>query len=377
MYGQEPWFDRSHNVFFDWLVAGGILGLLSYLSLFAIALYLIFKVRGDLSAKERVLLLGALVTYFVHNTLVFDNLTSYLLFFMLLAFISRRTEGTNQKVEHKNMSEYQAVLEPVAVVLTLVVFWFAVYKPYVANTTLIKAIDVGRLTAKMPLPEVLATQQSYFQSALDLDSFGSQEVREQLLSFMSRLVTFNPNLGTPEAQAKYLEALQKSVAFTDKVIQEAPAGDKEDVRELSIYGAYFNAKKDFANAETYLGKAHTLSPKKQLITFDLISAYIGQKKYAEAYNVALENYLYRPQVTNSAIILGAMSAYVGKEEATAKLFAENGQKFPLSIEIINAYLNTGNIQRAIDLLNQYKLQNPQDAAQVDAYIKQIVERVAK
>ena len=28
MYAQEPWFDRSHNVFFDWLIAAGALGLL-------------------------------------------------------------------------------------------------------------------------------------------------------------------------------------------------------------------------------------------------------------------------------------------------------------------------------------------------------------
>src|SRR3989344_3553367 len=26
MYGQEQWFDRTHNIIFDWLIAGGILG---------------------------------------------------------------------------------------------------------------------------------------------------------------------------------------------------------------------------------------------------------------------------------------------------------------------------------------------------------------
>jgi O-antigen ligase len=34
MYAQEPWFDRTHNVILDWLIAGGILGLLAYLSLY-------------------------------------------------------------------------------------------------------------------------------------------------------------------------------------------------------------------------------------------------------------------------------------------------------------------------------------------------------
>jgi O-antigen ligase len=39
MYGQEQWFDRSHNVFMDWLIAGGVLGLLGYLSLFATLIF--------------------------------------------------------------------------------------------------------------------------------------------------------------------------------------------------------------------------------------------------------------------------------------------------------------------------------------------------
>ena len=47
MWNQEPWFDRSHDVFFDWLIAGGALGLLPYLSLFAAALYYLwFGRRG-------------------------------------------------------------------------------------------------------------------------------------------------------------------------------------------------------------------------------------------------------------------------------------------------------------------------------------------
>ena len=34
LYGQEQWFDRVHNILFDWLVGAGILGLLAYLALF-------------------------------------------------------------------------------------------------------------------------------------------------------------------------------------------------------------------------------------------------------------------------------------------------------------------------------------------------------
>ena len=38
MYAQEPWFDRSHNVFLDWLVAAGVVGLIAYLYLFLVPL---------------------------------------------------------------------------------------------------------------------------------------------------------------------------------------------------------------------------------------------------------------------------------------------------------------------------------------------------
>jgi O-antigen ligase len=34
MYAEEPWFDRTHNIIFDWLVAAGFLGLISYLLIY-------------------------------------------------------------------------------------------------------------------------------------------------------------------------------------------------------------------------------------------------------------------------------------------------------------------------------------------------------
>jgi len=88
MYNQEPWFDRSHDVFFDWLIAGGALGLLAYLSLFASGVYCLwFSRRLHFTVLERSILIGMFVGYFIHNIFVFDNLTSYILFFATLAYL--------------------------------------------------------------------------------------------------------------------------------------------------------------------------------------------------------------------------------------------------------------------------------------------------
>ena len=70
---QEQWFDRTHNIILDWLIAAGILGALSYLSLFVAVLVLIWR-RGTFTFVEKSILTGLFAAYFFHNMFVFDNL---------------------------------------------------------------------------------------------------------------------------------------------------------------------------------------------------------------------------------------------------------------------------------------------------------------
>ncbi|MFH1178146.1 MAG: O-antigen ligase family protein, partial [bacterium] len=62
LYQQEPWFDRAHNAFIDWLTAGGIPAFLLYLSLFGSTLVLLWR-SSELSRPERIALTAALVGY--------------------------------------------------------------------------------------------------------------------------------------------------------------------------------------------------------------------------------------------------------------------------------------------------------------------------
>ena len=50
----EVWYDRAHNVFFDYLTQTGILGLLSYLGIFA-TFYWQFFSKTRLNAKQKLL----------------------------------------------------------------------------------------------------------------------------------------------------------------------------------------------------------------------------------------------------------------------------------------------------------------------------------
>ncbi|KKT60612.1 MAG: hypothetical protein UW54_C0008G0018, partial [Parcubacteria group bacterium GW2011_GWC1_44_26] len=87
MWGQEQWFDRAHNVLFDWLVAGGILGALGYVSLFACAVYCIWRRADELTILEKSVLTGLLGGYFFQNLFVFDSISSLIYFGTILAYV--------------------------------------------------------------------------------------------------------------------------------------------------------------------------------------------------------------------------------------------------------------------------------------------------
>jgi len=86
---EDFYFDRAHNKPMEVLAINGIFGFLSYLSIFGIALYFLNRLRKK---KEWFLpslaLAGGLIGYFIQNVFIFDFHESYLMFFLLLAFLS-------------------------------------------------------------------------------------------------------------------------------------------------------------------------------------------------------------------------------------------------------------------------------------------------
>ena len=86
MYNQEQWFDRAHNQFLDWLIAGGLPAFLLYVALFGLAVWAIIR-SSVLSTPEQAILLGLLAGYAFNNLFVFDDLMSSVYFVLLLAFV--------------------------------------------------------------------------------------------------------------------------------------------------------------------------------------------------------------------------------------------------------------------------------------------------
>jgi len=102
----ETYFDRAHNNIIDIASTTGILGLLTYLSIFAaVAYYLIkgFK-DGRINANEFILLTSLIIAYFIQNLAVFDSLVTYISLMTMLGFIYWLSQGERGEIFHQEHS---------------------------------------------------------------------------------------------------------------------------------------------------------------------------------------------------------------------------------------------------------------------------------
>jgi tetratricopeptide (TPR) repeat protein len=276
MYAQEQWFDRSHNVFLDWLVAAGVLGLLGYLLLFVFGLMCVFSKRARLTVIEKSILLGLLTAYFIHNLFVFDNLSSYVLFFLLLAYMHERYtyDAIHAHIDaHKKGSSQidtgTLIIASgfVAVLLASYVGYKTIAQPYIQNHTLINAMTMsaqqGQVTkelyAKMKkTPADVALED--MKKVFSLGYTGQAEAFEQLNNVATAL--FSSETVSDTTKLGFFNLYQDRVTHNDAHIQGDP-------RYSFFTSAFYSKIGSYDKALEYAKKTYDLSPSKQSFAYQL------------------------------------------------------------------------------------------------------------
>ena len=340
MYDQEQWFDRTHNVFFDWLIAGGILGLLGYLALFAAALYILFR-RMDIPFTERAVLAGMLAAYFVHNLFVFDNLVSYLYFVAFLAYFHGRSRPASSAHAAAPETGYRfQVAVTVIALATLSSLYFFNVRPILASNYLIKAIS-SQGDAAVNL--------GYFKKALAYGSLGDQEIREQLSQGTTALR--NANIALPVKQ----EFFELSRSEYVKMIDEAP----NDARHPLFLGALLNNYGLHAEAAPYLERAHALSPRKQTILFEIGSNHLNARDFPKAVAAFREAFELNPGFRDARIIYAMGLIYAGDNASATALLNEGfGTALVADDRLIKAYGDTKQYGKMLELVRLRIERNP-------------------
>jgi tetratricopeptide (TPR) repeat protein/O-antigen ligase len=419
MYAQETWFDRAHNVFFDWLTAGGILGFLAYLSLFTSLLYYLWSRKVNhsnmdsgtalnnassansslqaspdfhLNFTEKIVLTGLLIAYFINNLFVFDNITSYILFFILLSLIHSLYARPFQPAKYAFFKKNEQALAtygiPVFVVVFCVCLYFFNIKGIAAAENLIQAIS--------PQPGGVTANIQYFQNAFAWNSFGNAEIRERLgtLAVQAQPVNFDTVTKT--------NLYNLAVSEMKKQVDQTP----NDVRYLTFLANILDTYGNYSQSIPYLQKAIALSPGKQVLLFELGTDYLNlnDPKDAEAtfkiaydadhsYQSAQVDYaisaiyagdqkladslllpLFGSDIVPDANFTKAYLASKQYDKALATVRAQivnDPNNLNLYANLAAVYLAAGDKTNAIAVLRAIEKMNPSATAQAEAYIKQI------
>jgi len=397
MYGQEPWFDRVHDVVFDWLVAGGFLGLLSYLSIFAAALWILWRPINEpgsgFSFAERSILTGLLGGYFFHNLFVFDNVTSYILFALVFAYIAWRGSVAAQArtiIEQRLLP--QGALPFVVVFCAVLVWgaaWFVNSNAFAQNRALLSAVS--------PQQSGVLANLALFKTAIAYGSYGTQEAREQLAQGATQVAT------TQSADVSTKQQFFDTA--TQEMMLQAQASPL-DARFPLFLGVLEDAFGDTKDAAASLQKAHELSPRKQSILFQVALNQTAQGNTAgalatfkQAYELDTEDrealfyyvgglitagqdstadQLLAPLITTGEAADGHITAaYADRGEygKIVTIYSAHVKAQPTDIQgyftLAAAYIGTGDSADAIATLQAAEKVSPAAASQADSLIQQI------
>ncbi len=350
LFDQEQWFDRAHNIIMDWLIAGGFLGLIAYLSIFGACVYYLFilplfkKEEETFTVLERGVLLGILVGYMTHNLVVFDNIVSYIFFGLILAMLHSRVgkpmiSVEKIKVDRNLVNQFFA---PVAGVLVVVL----IYTLHVPNMMAARDIIDGYRAAS-PADKLEA-----FERAVSRESFAQQEIAEQIAQ---QAMTLARDENIP------MDIRQKYVALAESELLRLVKDKPGDARIHVFVGTFYRAIGDLEKAGAQMAIARELSPTKQtIISQQAIIAY-SKGDLTSARDLFKEAFMLDERNYEAREFYAAMLFFTGDSEAAKALVIDETSlnRFAVNDFVMNAVKQAGENSFLIELYKARIKQQPE------------------
>ena len=384
MHDQEQYFDRTHSILTDWLVAAGALGWLAYFALLGLVAWAIWRAE-PLSRGERVALLATLAAYLVHNVFVFDNLVSYMQYAALIA--AAAALGPSLPSRRLVLGRDTANLAAAVAVLALPVAIYFVNVPAIAagRDTIrgIQLVGVDRKTGEPALvyPSV-DYNRKFFEDAIAENSFGTPEATQQFVSTAGSVLSIS-NLPA--------ESKERFLASAEKAILSLVAARPDDSRVRALAGNFYGRLQLYSQAIEHLEAGVALAPRKQSVRIPLAATYFAQGQTERAVAFAGETYDINHNNDSAWLALVRLAARLPDSATFDALIAEAQAEgrhdrvvsyAELSVSsnpgepqnraaLAKALADAGRHDDAVAVLETAKADFPKLASQFDAMIVQI------
>lgn len=284
----ETWFDNAHSVIFNTLTVQGVVGIVTYLTMYAISITMlgIGIRRGVVSRSVGFLSIGFLVAHLVGLATVFENPTSYLYFFIFLGFVTHLTRNVNvrKKTEVKTVEKEISANDRkvsggsiVLVAVVLLVFLFITnINPARANkatTSAMQKIYSGTATAGV------------YDEPLRFGSPHADDIRNDISRSILEVVnTLVQNKKTENLNGLFSRAIDE--LQVNRRLHPLDIRVNYTLYTLFDYAYQLSQDKTFlAQSEQQIREALVLSPKRQQFEYALAQTLIQQQRFDEAKQV--------------------------------------------------------------------------------------------
>jgi len=304
----NTWFDRSHNQVIDILALTGIFGILSYLAIFGIVFWLLFKKIKILDKeavpqkKERhqigLVILGLMfLAYFIQNLFVFDTPAPLIVFYFSLGLCYFVTQNERSDLQREvGPREGSRFPLPVLILLILIFLPWAMYKfniePFQQSRLGIKAVHASKVDLKSGL--------HWYEQALSKPCFTNPEVRVYLAKTVSEQYSKISEETTSLELNLIAEATEMAIAEYKKSVQEHPLSARHWLYLGQLYSLGVGYEKEYIQkADEALHKALELSPKRQQVYFELARVQLFLQEYEKAIELLKQAVILDPEVSIS------------------------------------------------------------------------------
>ena len=350
----EQWFDRSHNMIGDRVITGGLIGLVSYLSLLILPFYFLWSyyrkkykdINKDLNQKQDktqesagrlyftpVIFSILILAYIVQNMFIFEALVTYVPLMLVLSFAGLYGPSFEGKLFSNR--GFKAVIFVVFLIAFIPMLYFFNIKPVQANADLIKILSSNDMSVDQRI--------SAFEDIISRHTLGNQEYRRQYFSFYEEAMSYyfqgdskNRNKSTESQLASFTGKMEGQLLDQ---ISENPYNVTNYLMLMRFYNmAYVFDPSMLSKAINLSDKAIELSPGRPQIYYELASSYYyiafyqSANKKADAsaasYSLALDNF-YRGAKLN-------VNSSDGFDQLVGFIFSVKNNK-----DLMNAFVSHG------------------------------------
>jgi len=289
--GSVVWFDRAHNMIFDRLITGGLIGLFLYLALLFVPLIYLWKwfIKNKENNNYLMPMIFSLVilAYFIQNMFIFEALVTYIPLFIVLAFLSQFCSNYFEKFS-QSKKPYLILL-----IISIIVFLPVLFSVNIRLASANKGLINAMIKTQKKETEAAYNQ---FIDVLEMDTPYNQEHRQHFAEFVTGSI--NSNLVNSDWQKR---AATRMIEEFDKQIEEKPKSARNYLMFMRSLNKVYKFDVKWLNKSLDLGeKAIQISSTRPQLYNEIAYSQIYLGKYYESMgDIEKANQVFNQAVINT------------------------------------------------------------------------------